>query len=216
MRRTIAIVLAAMLASSMAFAQSNTHSGAGVAGKPGSKSGPAATKSGPGASNQAVLVLNAGGVAEGAADQAPPSVAFFGFQLINTSLQSTTAEEKARIRMLDDAFRKKLDASGRFKIVPIPPDVLQEIAAAPEISSCNGCERDFAIKAGADWAAWGTVQKVSNLILNINVYIEDARQKKMEFVKSVDIRGNTDESWQRGLDYMLRHYLLRDSDDNAP
>ena len=43
------------------------------------------------------------------------------------------------------------------------------------------CERDFAIKAGADWAAWGTVQKVSNLILNINVYIEDARQKKMEF-----------------------------------
>jgi hypothetical protein len=58
--------------------------------------------------------------------------------------------------------------------------------------------------------------RANNLILNINVYIEDARQKKMEFVKSVDIRGNTDESWQRGLDYMLRHYLLRDSDDNAP
>ena len=141
----------------------------------------------------AVLALSAGGVAEGATDKAPPRVAFFGFQLINTSLQSTTAEEKARIRMLDDAFRKKLDASGRFKIVPISSDVLQEIAAAPEISNCNGCERDFAIKAGADWAAWGTVQKVSNLILNINVYIEDARQKKMEFVKSVDIRGNTDE-----------------------
>jgi hypothetical protein len=107
MRRTIAIVLAAMLASSMAFAQSNTNSGVGVTGKPGTKSGPATTKSGPGASNQAVLVLSAG-VAEGAADQAPPRVAFFGFQLINTSLQSTTAEEKARIRMLDDAFRKKL------------------------------------------------------------------------------------------------------------
>ena len=90
----------------------------------------------------AVLALSAGGVAEGATDQAPPRVAFFGFQLINTSLQSTTAEEKARIRMLDDAFRKKLDASGRFKIVPIPSDVLQEIAAAPEISNCNGCERD--------------------------------------------------------------------------
>ena len=52
MRRTIAIVLAAMLASSMVFAQSNTNSGAGVAGKPGSKSGPAMTKSGPGSSNQ--------------------------------------------------------------------------------------------------------------------------------------------------------------------
>ena len=52
MRRTIAIVLAAMLASSMAIAQSNTNSGAGVAGKPGSKSGPATMKSGPGSLNQ--------------------------------------------------------------------------------------------------------------------------------------------------------------------
>jgi hypothetical protein len=51
MRSTIAIVLVAMLASSMA-AQSNTNSGAGVAGKPGSKSGPAMTKSGPSSSNQ--------------------------------------------------------------------------------------------------------------------------------------------------------------------
>jgi Protein of unknown function (DUF2380) len=62
--------------------------------------------------------------------------------------------------MLDEAFRQKLDSSGRFKIVPIPPDLREEIAAAPEISNCNGCERDFARKAGADWAAWGTVQKV--------------------------------------------------------
>jgi hypothetical protein len=50
MRGTIAIVFAAMLASSsMAFAQTNTNSGAGVAGKAGSKSGPAMSKSGPGA-----------------------------------------------------------------------------------------------------------------------------------------------------------------------
>jgi hypothetical protein len=52
MRNAIAIVIAAMLASSMAFAESNTNSGAGVAGKAGSKSGPAVTKSGPGATNQ--------------------------------------------------------------------------------------------------------------------------------------------------------------------
>jgi hypothetical protein len=52
------------------------------------------------------------------------------------------------------------------------------------------------------------VQKVSNLILNINVYMENVQAGKMEFVKSVDIRGNTDESWRHGLDYMLRHYLF--------
>jgi Protein of unknown function (DUF2380) len=32
----------------------------------------------------------------------------------------------------------------------------------------------------------------------------------MEFVRAVDIRGNTDESWRHGLDYLLRNYLLRE------
>jgi hypothetical protein len=148
-------------------------------------------------------------VASAAADTAVvPRVAFFGFHLINTSLEPTTPTEGERVRMLDDLFREKLDASGRFKIVSIPPDLREKIAAGPEIGSCNGCERDFAQTLGAGWAAWGTVQKVSNLILNINVYMEDAQAGKMEFVKSVDIRGNTDESWRHGLDYMLRHYLF--------
>jgi Protein of unknown function (DUF2380) len=69
-------------------------------------------------------------------------------------------------------------------------------------------ERDLAEKTGAEWAAWGTVQKVSNLILNINLYMEDAQTGRIEFAHSVDIRGNTDESWLRGLNYMIRHYVL--------
>jgi hypothetical protein len=65
-------------------------------------------------------------------------------------------------------------------------------------------------RVGANWAAWGMVQKVSNLILNINVYMENADSGKMEFARSVDIRGNTGESWRRGLDYLLRNYLFRE------
>ena len=138
----------------------------------------------------------------------PPRVAFLGFALINTSLEATKPEEEARLRMLDDLLREKLDASGRFMLVRIPPELKEEIARGPEIRDCNGCERDYARRAGANWAAWGTVQKVSNLILNINLYMADAQSGKLEFVKSVDIRGNTDESWRHGLDYMLRHYLF--------
>ena len=154
----------------------------------------------------AFLILCMSGVARATDDT--PQVAFLGFQLINTSLEATTPAEDQRIHMLDDLFQQKLDASGRFKIVPIPPDLRLEITAGPEISNCNGCQRDWARRAGADWAAWGTVQKVSNLILNINVYMEDARTGNPQFVKSVDIRGNSDESWRRGLDYLLRHYLF--------
>jgi hypothetical protein len=110
--------------------------------------------------------------------------------------------------MLDDMFRRELTASGRFKIISIPDDLQQMIKGGPDIINCNGCQRDYAQKLRADWAAWGTVQKVSNLILNINLYMEDERVGKLQFVKSVDIRGNTDESWRRGLDYMLRNYLF--------
>ena len=30
----------------------------------------------------------------------------------------------------------------------------------------------------------------------------------MTFVRSVDIRGNTDESWSRSLTYLVKNYLL--------
>jgi hypothetical protein len=155
------------------------------------------------------LFFGSVGIAGKAADNDGRSrVAFFGFRLLNTSLESTTVAEDRRIHQLDELFRQKLDASGRFRIITIPPDMQKEVAAGPEISNCNGCERDFATRMDADWVAWGTVQKVSNLILNINVYMEDVRTGKLDFIKSVDIRGNTDESWRRGLDYMLRHYLF--------
>ncbi len=155
------------------------------------------------------LMLALARIATGATDNTGVrKVAFFGFQLINTSLESSTPSETARVEMLNDLLRERLDSSGRFAIVPIPGEMQQRIAAGPDISGCNGCERGYARSIGADWAAWGTVQKVSNLILNINLYIEDAATGKTGFVKSVDIRGNTDESWRHGLDYMLRHYLF--------
>jgi hypothetical protein len=52
------------------------------------------------------------------------------------------------------------------------------------------------------------VQKVSNLILNINIYLRDARDDRMLQAMSADIRGNTDESWSRGLSYLIRNKLL--------
>jgi uncharacterized protein DUF2380 len=149
------------------------------------------------------LVVGSVGIASGAAadDNGSSRIAFFGFRLINTSLEPTTAAEDRRIHELDEL-------SGRCKLVAIPPDMQKEIAAGPEIGNCNGCERDLAKRLGADRAAWGSVQKVSNLILNINVYMTDVQTGKPAFTRSVDIRGNSDESWRRGLDYLLRHYLL--------
>jgi uncharacterized protein DUF2380 len=55
------------------------------------------------------------------------------------------------------------------------------------------------------------VQKVSNLILNINVRVSDALTGHGITAASVDIRGNTDESWTRGIEYIVKNRLLPQS-----
>ncbi len=64
-------------------------------------------------------------------------------------------------------------------------------------------------KAGADIAAFGTVQKVSNLILNENIYMNRVADGAPFYSRSVDIRGNTDESWSRGMKYLMGEYFLK-------
>ena len=54
--------------------------------------------------------------------------------------------------------------------------------------------------------AWA--QKVSNLILDLNIRITDADSGQVVRGGSVDIRGNTDESWDRGLKYLLTEHVF--------
>jgi Protein of unknown function (DUF2380) len=117
---------------------------------------------------------------------------------------------RRQARILEIGYQRPATASSRFEIVDIPPDTIKEIASGTTISNCNGCQRAGSRRWSARTGPRGVVQKVRNLILNINVYMEDAESGTMKFARSVDIRGNTDESWRRGLDYLLRNYLLRE------
>jgi hypothetical protein len=76
-----------------------------------------------------------------------------------------------------------------------------------DMRTCNGCDVDLARKAGARISVTGWVQKVSNLILNINIVARDVDTGEVISAGSVDIRGNTDQSWSRGLAYLLRNRL---------
>jgi hypothetical protein len=135
-------------------------------------------------------------------------VAFFGFEMINTSPEPTSDAEKKRLRTLEETLTKMLAESGRYEVVPLSDALKETIERSARITGCNGCQIEWARKAGADLAVWGVVQKVSNLILNENVYMEDAKTGRAYFGQSVDIRGNTDESWTRGMRYLLRYNLL--------
>jgi hypothetical protein len=142
------------------------------------------------------------------ADGKPLKVAFFGFDLINTSLKPIQDVERQRGAMVGEVLRQMLADSGQYQIVPLSNELKQKIAQSPDISGRNGCQIDWAGEAGADLAVWGTVQNVSNLILNLNVYMDDTKDGHQYFGRSVDIRGNTDESWQRGVQYLVRQFLL--------
>jgi hypothetical protein len=153
------------------------------------------------------IVLAASAAAEA------PRVAVFGFELIDTSLEGemsgARADEQQRLVMISDRLRRELTRSGRYTVVEVSP-ARDRIERAGLLHGCNGCEADIAKDLGADLAMSGTVQKVSNLILNINLYLRDAKTSELLRVMSVDIRGNTDESWSRGVSYIVRRRFLKD------
>jgi hypothetical protein len=140
------------------------------------------------------------------------TVALLSAQFLNDheDLEPTTDAERARLASIAELFKSKLEASARYKFASIPADAAAKIAAGPEIGNCGGCEFDYGKQLCGDFAAWIVVQKVSDLILNINVYMADVAAKKLTFVHSVDIRGNSDESWARGMAYLVKNYMLAD------
>jgi hypothetical protein len=140
----------------------------------------------------------------------PPSLAFLGvhFQKDNESLEPTSDAERARLVRTGQEFTQQLAASGRFKIMQTSDALQAKIAGGQAIGECGGCEIDYGRALGADFVAWIRVQKVSNLILNMNVYIADVKSGRTVLTKSVDLRGNTDDSWSRSLKYLVKNSVL--------
>jgi Protein of unknown function (DUF2380) len=148
-----------------------------------------------------------------AASASPATVAVFDLELVDTSLQAEIegpqAADLARLDLITDELRRRLQRSGRYQVIDVAP-AAAEIEAAGYLRSCNGCELDIAEGLGAELALIGWVQKVSNLILNINLQIRDVASGELVFGASVDIRGNTDEGWLHGIRYLLKNRLLKE------
>jgi Protein of unknown function (DUF2380) len=105
-----------------------------------------------------------------------------------------------------ERLRQRLTESGQFRLVDIAPVAAE--AHASNLQACGDCDARLAKKLGAEIAITGTVQKVSNLILNMNIYVRDADSGRSLAAMSADFRGNTDESWSRAIDWLVRNRLL--------
>jgi hypothetical protein len=156
----------------------------------------------------AVLCLSATSYALCAATPAVAAagekILVFDFYFDNTSMEPTSTAETGRLKAISDALRADLQKAGY--------DVISgsgtKLTSVPNFSQCADEQLAAAEKAVATQAACGWVQKVSNLILNLNLVIEDVKTHKALKGGSVDIRGNTDESWNRGLAYLVKERVL--------
>ena len=139
----------------------------------------------------------------------PPKLAVFDFELIDTSLPGEfygSRPEEERLVRISEQLRNALAESGKFQVLDIAP--VRDAARQANLQACGGCDLKLAGQLGADLEITGLVQKVSNLIINLNVYLRDVKTGSMITVASADMRGNTDESWTRTMSYLIRNRLL--------
>jgi hypothetical protein len=138
------------------------------------------------------------------------TVAVFDFELIDTSVEGeirgARADEQARLGQLSLQLRQRLKDSGRFSLVDIAP--VASAAQASNLQACGGCDVTLADRIGADLSVTGMVYKVSNLILNMMIFVRDAKTGDNVAVMQADMRGDTDESWLRAVDWLVRNRLL--------
>jgi len=148
--------------------------------------------------------------ASASATAAPSRAAVFDFELDDTSLQGAvsgpSAADHARLDRLNGQLRTALARAGQYMPVDLAPVAAE--ARNTNLRVCDACALDLAHRLGAVFAVTGWVQKVSNLILNINLEIRDVATGRVVQGGSIDIRGDTDESWTRGLAYLLSELHL--------
>lgn len=144
---------------------------------------------------------------------APATLVVLDFDLLEDHPDpSRAADQQRRLERVRTVFADAVAARGLYRVVdPAPAQaLLAELRRQQEfMHRCASCQVALGRAAGARLVAAGWVQKVSNLILNINIQIRDVETGRVVLTKSVDIRGNTDRSWERGMSFMVRDIAAR-------
>ena len=152
------------------------------------------------------------GPAARAADSSPATLAMTGFELLEDHPDASRHDaQQARLKLIDDEFRAQIQQRGLYTLVDTAPHqaLIDRVRGSVEfLYRCPHCLAEIGTSTGAQYVAVGWVQKVSNLILNVNIEIREVATNRVALVKSVDMRGNNDESWIRAV-----RYLVRDIDD---
>jgi Protein of unknown function (DUF2380) len=142
---------------------------------------------------------------------APVKAAFFPFEYVDLGegpYAKPPPPEATRLTLITGLLRDRLAAANDYGSVDLAASAAA-IDKSPPLRDCLRCAEEIARGAGAEIAVVGYVQKVSNLILNINITVSDVQTGRVLAAGSADIRGNTDESWTRGVEWLVKNRLAK-------
>jgi hypothetical protein len=139
---------------------------------------------------------------------APRSIAVLDCELVDDQNNPLTkAAQLVRLRSATTQLQRELADRRLYRVVdPAPSQELQRTLREQQefLYRCDDCAEQVGRLLGVELVMATWVQKVSELILNFNVQILDVSAQKVVFSKSVDMRGNEDESWRRAVTYLVR------------
>lgn len=120
---------------------------------------------------------------------------------------ATRAAQEVRLREATAQLRRELAQRGLYDVKDAAGarDLERKLRSEHEfLYRCDDCAAQVGERLGVDLVMTPWVQKVSELILNFNVQLVDVKGARATFTKSVDMRGNQDESWRRAVSYLVR------------
>ena len=136
------------------------------------------------------------------------SLAVLDFELVDDQNNPLTkAAQLVRLRDATAQLQRELAERQLYRVVdPAASQELQRTLRSQQefLYRCDDCAEQVGRLLGVDLVMATWVQKVSELILNLNVQILDVALQKVVFSKSVDMRGNEDQSWRRAVTYLVR------------
>ncbi|MEJ8475627.1 DUF3280 domain-containing protein [Roseibium algae] len=142
-------------------------------------------------------------------------VAFLGLVFMDTSTEGAyngeRSDETERLALLEGIIEQRFRDEG-IPLMDLSP-IAEKLENTANVANCYGCEVRMAEALGADFVMVGMVQKVSNLIISMNLSLRDVGTGQVMLARSVEVRSNTDQSWSRGMRYILKTAFFRKNED---
>lgn len=161
-----------------------------------------------------LIFLNLAYAGTGPSEAPPIAMAVIDFDYVDTSgeTKDQTDEHQKRLDVFMSALRQDLAASGKYKIVSpaCHPDACR--VGRSSLADLQTAARE----AGAKILLMGGIHKLSTLVQWAKVLTVDVDSNAVAFDRLLTFRGDTDDAWKRGEDFIVSEITAPAASEPAP